>query len=1002
MLDRGQILTFEQRQTLLASQQASLSVQQQQAYALTGYPGQAPGMSLNSPTGGASGLGGPVSPAVAGLQLGAPAVPVTGPGGVPTDAEVRNRMELERVYIVKQQRWLLFLRHASKCNAAEGKCPYTPHCHVARKLWEHVLSCQSAQCNYPRCVASRELLKHHQRCQDPNCPVCAPVRAAMMKQRQTMQMMQNQPGAHLIGAPGLAAAGGNGARMAYGAMHQAGGHHYAGGYAGQAGGYGASAASVPAGKGPGGKRARAETKQQQQLMLQQQAAAQAAAQRAPQMVAGTTLVERGQSKARPKDSGPEGTSLCECFNEEELRIHLNSLRVPEQKPVNGVPVSARRREAESNAVIAASSTNSCRACGGEHLYFDPPPMYCTNCNIRIKPKATYYFVQAVTQSGDTKQCFCTNCYSGFGQTVEIDGNRFLKSHLAKRKNEEDLEEPWVCCDFCEAWVHQICTLFNGRRNEGGDSAFTCPNCMMDQLAKGERKPTINRPSSPQPASALPKTQLSDFLEEYLARHLAAERAERARVLNKQPDEVPCAEGLCVRVVSCVTKQVDTKTEFMRHFGTAKGYSAGFLYRSKVVMVFQRIEGVDVCLFCMYVQEYGADQPAPNTRRVYLSYLDSVKYFRPEVISVRTNEALRTFVYHTLLCGYLDNVKRRGFTSCYIWACPPLQGEDYILYCHPARQKTPKSDKLREWYLKMLATARTENIVVSLGNLYDELRLDPSGDASRGMRSAVEVPYFDGDYWPGAVEEFIQQWKEEEAKRRADPSSAAAVAATGLAGGGGAKRDRGGKAKNRGGDASAKPAEGSLEALDAFVMGKLAENIRTMKNDFIMVHLWHECCRCRKTIADAPRYCTNPGEPHFELCSECFTVEDALPQEERMWRGAWPLRREQVPALPDTKEPDPDMECEFFDTRQAFLSMCQGNKFQFDTLRPITNDDLRARKVEIEKGRQILLDRHPTDKQENRPLPIRCGFRGRTEMLEVDATRPTPQIVEAMGCQFEPH
>ena len=190
MLDRGQILTFEQRQTLLASQQASLSVQQQQAYALTGYPGQAPGMSLNSPTGGASGLGGPVSPAVAGLQLGAPAVPVTGPGGVPTDAEVRNRMELERVYIVKQQRWLLFLRHASKCNAAEGKCPYTPHCHVARKLWEHVLSCQSAQCNYPRCVASRELLKHHQRCQDPNCPVCAPVRAAMMKQRQTMQMMQ--------------------------------------------------------------------------------------------------------------------------------------------------------------------------------------------------------------------------------------------------------------------------------------------------------------------------------------------------------------------------------------------------------------------------------------------------------------------------------------------------------------------------------------------------------------------------------------------------------------------------------------------------------------------------------------------------------------------------------------------------------------------------------------------------------------------------------------------
>jgi E1A/CREB-binding protein len=113
-------------------------------------------------------------------------------------------------------------------------------------------------------------------------------------------------------------------------------------------------------------------------------------------------------------------------------------------------------------------------------------MYCTNCNIRIKPKATYYFVQAVTQSGDTKQCFCTNCYSGFGQTVEIDGNRFLKSHLAKRKNEEDLEEPWVQCDACETWVHQICTLFNGRRNEGGESPFTCPSCILEQMSRSER------------------------------------------------------------------------------------------------------------------------------------------------------------------------------------------------------------------------------------------------------------------------------------------------------------------------------------------------------------------------------------------------------------------------------------------------------------------------------------------------------------------------------------
>jgi hypothetical protein len=251
---------------------------------------------------------------------------------------------------------------------------------------------------------------------------------------------------------------------------------------------------------------------------------------------------------------------------------------------------------------------------------------------------------------------------------------------------------------------------------------------------------------------------------------------------------------------------------------SKGYPIEFPCRVKCVVLFQNIDGQDVILFGMYVYEYGHKCPQPNQRRVYVSYLDSVHYLRPK--------RYRTVIYHEILVSYLEYVKRRGFHTAHIWSCPPSKGDDYILYCHPVDQKTPKTDKLQKWYADMLDDCVARGIACELTDLHAEYLVDPSYDPT-------VLPYFEGDYWTTEAEVIIAQLKEESEVGTVVEEEDFEEEAVDV----GIKSKRKAKSKTKASRATRSKGTALAKSERDPVMAKLAAIIEPMKNTFFVARLY---------------------------------------------------------------------------------------------------------------------------------------------------------------------
>lgn len=588
-----------------------------------------------------------------------------------------------------------------------------------------------------------------------------------------------------------------------------------------------------------------------------------------------------------------------------------------------------------------SSGDVCVLCGCEKLLFEPTVYYCNgSCNGQRIRRNSYYYT-----GGRNQYHWCQQCFNELKdkEPLEFPDCTLWKKELQKKKNDEMHEEPWVECSQCNRWVHQICALFNGRMNKG-TTIYHCPFCFMAR--RTAREPPLLG------AKDIRHTKLSRFLEDRVSKSLEdaylRAKIDCGRIVERSP-------AVYVRQLSNIDKMHQVKPRLLHRYSDLH-YPREFPARSKCVLLFQEMDGVDVILFGMYLYEYGHKCPKPNQRCVYVSYLDSVYYFRPR--------QYRTMVYHQMLIAYLAHVKQRGFHTAHIWACPPCKGDDYIFFCHPEDQKTPKDDRLRSWYITLLEKAKEEGIVTHITNLWDE--------HFKADHDATLVPYFEGDYWPGEAENVIKAL-EDEANERNDTKSRKAGNSV--------------KSKAKGRTNRGLRSDGSIEeerGQDALVvrMGKILE---PMKDAFIvaylaprefartMAHRYATEQRLRREAVTGPKMTTHastealdrrlrPGDgtsvegdnQNSSLSTDkgntrsingesasgedtCNSSSAKINDSNTLITGVSANSLENVilrkgGIFDETEDTDEIIESEFYDTRQQFLNLCQGNHYQFDDLR----------------------------------------------------------------------
>jgi len=237
-------------------------------------------------------------------------------------------------------------------------------------------------------------------------------------------------------------------------------------------------------------------------------------------------------------------------------------------------------------------------CCGYQYAFLPPAMLCHTNDCRIPRDGDYFVYNNPDTSRNNlssdKYTFCKKCFDSMKSDYMAVGDdpaqtlvKLLKEEFRRAKNDHQEQEAMVDCVVCLRRFHNICVLYHEHIWPEG---YVCKQCVNQY--------NIKRKDNRYLAHKLTMTDLANTLEKRVN-----------TFLRKECD--PDTGRVTIRVLAASDRVCEVKPRFKKHFGAQ--IPDGYPYRTKAIFAFQEIEGVDVVLFGMHVQEYDSRCPGPNSK-----------------------------------------------------------------------------------------------------------------------------------------------------------------------------------------------------------------------------------------------------------------------------------------------------------------------------------------------------------------------------------------------------